>query len=424
MRSKEVLLRFLTQRGIRGDHVCALAIITPLLIPSLARADEPNKAVPKLQWDKPIRCIQRADGETVRAQCEEKDGKRTCLVAPNRMKTGGDLNRTAVCAYGIEPSTLLRGATLIEAIAEAPPGYERDKNGRAFQVAFDMLNRVYFGGGYAPTFVRRAPGLAAPPSGFPAGRGFVEIGFQASALSHKGRSRHDMRVLEGDIAFRDFEWNGLVFSYDYQHSHQRPAFWLSTFVGTPRVYGVPLPFGWGFRTLQVNHRMPSTEGALDVEFAEVHAAWNPWQSPDLASHLRLEVGSDVGRYWGSQAEVKEGFSGGRMYVGFTSAIKWRMFADPRGQHTITADLSYQRPTFFSESGRVSKNRLNGLLAYEAILIALNDQPISARVTAQGRMFEDPLSNARAVEGRLGVGLRFSLWAPAPSREPLPELEDP
>ena len=59
------------------------------------------------------------------------------------------------------------------------------------------------------------------------------------------------------MAFGDLELRGLLFSYDYQHVHKRPAFWLTTFIGPPQVYAITPGMGWGFRLLNVNDRPPA-----------------------------------------------------------------------------------------------------------------------------------------------------------------------
>ena len=63
-------------------------------------------------------------------------------------------------------------------------------------------------------------------------------------------------------------------------------------------------------------------------------------------------------------------------------------------------------------------------AYEGIFVAINDQPLSFRVAAEGASREDPFTGVRNVEVRAMMGLRFSFWAPPRVFEPLPQFEDP
>src|SRR5262249_44661796 len=143
----------------------------------------------------------------------------------------------------------------------------------------------------------------------------------------------------------DLQVSGLLFSYDYQHLHRRPSFWVSTFVGKPRVYPVPLPLGWGFRVLNVEDRPPAFRDTLDMEFAEAHLAWNPWQSRELYNHFRIEAGADFGKYWQNREAITRGAGTGRWYVGFSSAMKSRFALGNKGLHYLFADIAYLRPTF-------------------------------------------------------------------------------
>jgi hypothetical protein len=414
-------------------RLCSPWLLSPIISLSLAAAWlSPAKAedLPRLQWAEPVRCMRKTKGEdaVVRVQCHTQGGEVRCLVAPNQMTYGGELAQIDACA-SIEDSDAYQklkasGARMIPAVAEAPPGYARAENGRAFQVKFDMLNRIYVGASWVPTF-QRADGQIASPTNFPFGRGQAEGGFHISVLSPKGRSRHDMRILEGTATFSDLELRGLLFSYDYQHEHRRPAFWISTFFGKPKVYDVSPAVGWGFRLININDRPPAFRNTFDMEFAELHLSWNPWQSNDMYSHLRIEAGGDIGEYWQDRGQLARGLGTGRAYVGFSGAVRSRFSLGEGGLHYIFVDISYLRPTIFD--GKVFAepiNRLNASLAYEGILLAINDQPLSFRLAAMGSANDDPGTQARNVELRMTAGLRFSFWAPPRVFEPLPDLEEP
>jgi hypothetical protein len=384
--------------------------------------------LPHLSWDTPTYCIKGPAGDIVRVQCEGKGSARVCLVAPNHSADGSELRRANICdttlgdnAYAVLERS---GARLVPAIAEAPPGFARSAEGRAYQVTFDLEDRVYLGATWSPTYATRDAGAARDP-GFPFGRAKAEIGFDASVLSTHGRSRHDFQVLEGDVSFADFSVNGLLFAYDYQQEHRRPAFHVTTFFGPPRLYGVPIPLGWGFRLLQVEDRPPSLPGSLDAEMSEVHVSLNPVQSNDMYSRLRVEAGADVGKYWTDRTTITQGLGTGRLYFGFTSAARSRMTLGEGGLHYLFADVAYRRAAFVDGdlAGR-SANRLKASLAYEGIFLAINDQPLSFRLAAMGAARDDPATLAHKVEVGMNAGFRVSFWAPARVLEPLPDVEDP
>ncbi|EYF04955.1 Hypothetical protein CAP_3766 [Chondromyces apiculatus DSM 436] len=414
-----------------------LSVLAPLCVTALAalsttsaRAEEVDEQ-PQLQMSKPIRCMRGPEGRPVRVQCEPEGGGQRCLVAPaTNAYTGEMLEGLGMCTSEEGPEAYAAlaasGARLVPALADALPGYARSDTGRAFQVKFDLMNRLYIGASWVPTFQIRDRGTG--PTFGPFARGSAEAGIHLSILSPHARARHELRILEGSATFDDLELNGVVFSYDYQHRHRRPAFWLSTFIGPPAVFPVAARTGWGFRIFSVNDRPPAFRNALDMEFGELHLSWHPWQSRDMYSFLRLEAGGDFGHYWQNRAEASEGLDTGQWYAGPTAAVRSRFSLGEGGLHMITTEMTYRRPTAMNgvhgaPSG-AAINRLDALLAYEGVLLAINDQPLSVRLTAGGNTRNDLVEDLRSVELRLSAGLRMSFWAPPRVFEPMPELEDP
>jgi hypothetical protein len=82
------------------------------------------------------------------------------LIAPaNELDSNGEetdrpLLRTSYC----DPSEVSvdarvqEGYRFVPAIAEAPPGWYRDEQGRVMQFNFDLHRRIYLGGAWAPLF--------------------------------------------------------------------------------------------------------------------------------------------------------------------------------------------------------------------------------------------------------------------------------
>lgn len=400
------------------------SIVATLAFVSSARAaDEP--ATPVMSYDRPVMCFSLADGKTMRVQCSlDAKGKEVCLVARNEMEgTGDPIERVSTCEHRPpeEYKALSKRAKMVPAIAEAPPGYARSALGRAFQVKFDLLNRFYIGVGWTPT-LQSSRGFEVP-AGFPFARANAEIGIVLSVLSPRNRSRHDIRILDGNAMFADFEVSGTLFSYDYQHEHRRPAFWVSTFFGEPEVHPVLPRIGWGFRVLSVLDRQPSYRDALDMEFGEFHIAYNPWQSNDMYSNVRVELGADVGAHWADRHAVSG--KSGNYFLGPTFAAKSRVSLGKGGLHYLFTDLQVRRSTVVSgEYTGATVNRLSGSIAYEGVLIAINDQPVSLRLATEGRTQNDFVRDVRAVELRFLAGLRMSFGAPPRTFEPMPEFEDP
>jgi hypothetical protein len=336
-----------------------------------------------------------------------------------------ELDHVKECVYNDDPAAYQRlvgsGAQMVGAVAEAPPGYARSESGRAYQVKFDLLNRIFIGVSWLPTL----EGSTAGVPDLSLGRAQAEAGLHISYLRPHGRSRHDIKILDGSAAFGDLELRGLLFSYDYQQVHRRPAFWLTTFVGPPRVHPISPGIGWGFRILNINDRPPGFRNTFDMEVGEAHISWNPWQTEDMFSHLRIEAGADFGKFWEDRGQIASGLGTGSWYGGFSSAVKARFSLGEGGLHYIFLDVTYLRPTFLSGSlAGEGIHRVKASMAYEAIFVAINDQPLSLRLAAIGSSREDYRTRAQGIEGTFTAGLRFSFWAPARTFEPLPEFEDP
>jgi hypothetical protein len=408
------------RRSIPGALACLLTSFYSLR----ASAESP----PELRWDAPVHCMRDEHMNFVRVQCDGEGDARRCLVAPNEMRGGGELTRTRECTRVEDQAEYLKlvaGAKVVPAVAESEPGYARSERGRAYQVKFDLLNRLYVGASWIPTFQKADPRLGtttSSPFGF--SRGQAEMGLHVSVLSPHGRSRHDLRILESTATFSDLQLNSQLFAYDYQQLHRRPALYLTSFFGKPRLHEITSPLGWGFRVLNIADRPPALRSVLDVEGAEAHASWDPWQSNDMYSHVRVELGADTGAYWADRSAITKGLSTGVGYVGFSSAVRTRLSLGEGGLHYLFMDVTYQRPTLLAGPHKgVALNKVNAQVAYEAILFAINDQPFSIRLAATGGERDDPGTGAHAVEFGFSAGLRFSFWAPARVFEPLPELED-
>lgn len=410
--------RWLTWRWAGSAHaLVSLGIVT--CASRGAKADTPT-----LDWDKPVSCLMNDKGEPVRVQCEWTPAGRRCLVAPNVLPSGEPLEGVQPCTdqgFGYA-SVATKGVTIVPANPEVQPGYVRSAAGRPYQVQFDLLNRFYFGLGWAPTFHRDRVGVDAVA---PFSRAQAEMGMHVSLLSPSGRSRYDLRLFEGSVMLTDFEVQGTLFALDYQHLHRRPSFWVTSFFGEPRIHPISSPLGGGFRLLTLRDRPASNRSVVDTEIGEVHMAWNPWQSSDLYSHLRIEGGAALGKFWPQRDEVTKNLGGGAWYAGPTAAVRLRASLGQGGLHYVFADVEYMRPRHL-DGPRAGTwfNRFGTTLAYEGVLLAIDDQPISLRVGASGVVRDDLIDGNATYELKLTTGLRFSLWAPPRKFEPLKELEDP
>jgi hypothetical protein len=144
----------------------------------------------------------------------------------------------------------------------------------------------------------------------------------------------------------------------------------------------------------------------------------------MYSNLRIELGGDVGSFWPDRKLVADKATG-NYYIGPTVALRSRLSLGKGGLHYLFTDLSWRKPTVVAgDLVGAAVNRFTGSVAYEGVLIAINDQPISARIATEGRTQGDYQRDVRAVELRFLAGLRMSFGAPPRVFEPMPAFEDP
>jgi hypothetical protein len=363
----------------------------------------------RLDWDKPVACMLLKPSKTVpsgeyRVQCDLT--AHTCLAAPNRVLVDGvegeeTLSRVNDSCTSYLDADVIHALEkgewpLIEAIAEAPPGWYRDERGRVMQVNFDLGRRVFFGGAWAPYY--RPDG-----TGFVPGRARVEFGGSATTNARDDHQQHRFHFLEATLWLgsnpRDLRFEASVLRYDTSSRHERAPLWLTTFVGQPKRFDIPLNFGWGGEA----GRFEALGGRTFVTFIELDVTLDLWLSADLDSYLRVRLGPAL------EYDVE----GKGAYLRPTVAVEGDFTLDRDGFHHLTASAVGEKLVFEpADPGRgVSPNRLRVKAGYEVILFALNDYPVT--FTLDGRaVWRDDVPALKGWEFSGNAGLRFSLWAPA------------
>ncbi|MBN2495217.1 MAG: hypothetical protein JXR96_11535 [Deltaproteobacteria bacterium] len=377
-------------------------------IPS-AMAEDAGTEPPHLDWDQPVWCVKLGD-KTLRVQCDQ--ATRRCLVAPDTQAGGQPLRRLQECTWGRQADfdqARDLGWTMVDAVAEAPPGWYRDEKGRVFQVTFDLLKRFYLGAGWQPGFA-----LAHEEADLARVR--FDLGFEASWLSAGDRDRHAIRGLEGFVVIDDLEAQALLFAYDLSHASARPVLRLTTFFGQPRRHDLFMDIGWGMRLLDLHVHPHRAEGIIGLEFGELHAAWDIWQSADLYDHLRLEAGLAAEGMWDVDSDEA------RYFLTPQSRLEARFCLDRKGFHHLRGDIRWAMPIRLDRAFGQTRSRAGFRAGYELIFAAVNDQPLTFVVEA-GLDYRDDLARIEADpwEVQIITGLRLSFWAPARLDEDLPAL---
>ena len=286
---------------------------------------------------------------------------------------------------------------------DVPWGFYRDRQGRVMQVSFDFGRRLWLGVGYAP---HRTPTGATEVS--PAA---FDFGVTFDALSPDGRTRRRTTVLDGQVRLHSFGLDVTGFRWDLSHRYQHPLLRITTFVKEPERHDLYLNVGLYTEALHFEVAPRGIEGEQSLTLANVQATLDLWQSEDLRSYVRLRVGPGVEMRlgpWGEETRyvgiLPQAMLEGNLILGHRAmqrfnfrlrgdllrSATWRAQTLP-GDWTATADL-----------------------AYEAILIAINDQPVSLRFAASAYLRDDtreivaglPAARVWGWTGTAGVRMAF------------------
>jgi len=367
---------------------------------------------PHLDWFKDTWCITDRRGQEFRVQDERlSTGEVRLLVAPNEEASGKPLERVSVCkrsndwVAAVGPA--VARAPRVSAIAEAPPGWYRDEQGRVFQTSFDLMRRFYLGAGWQPSW--------QPNEGeTQLDRAYVELGLDASWLHQDTRIRHTIRAVQGHVTFDDLRVDGTLFSYEMVHASTTPMLRITTFFGQPKRYDTKMDMGFGTRIVRVQHRPHGADEVADVQMGEAHAAWYPWHSSDLFDYLRITLGAAGGGLVPTSNKASEFY-----YLGPEAGIDSYFNLDREGFHYLDVGAHGSLPVVVDGPGTGElRVRAGGEAGYEVIFLAINDQPLSLRVRAGLDWRDDLPDGTPKLEGNVFTGVRFSFWAPARDRTPL------
>jgi hypothetical protein len=255
---------------------------------------------------------------------------------------------------------------------------------------------VFFGGAWAPYY--RPDG-----TGFVASRARVEFGGEATVNGNDEHQQHRFHFLEATLWLgrdsRDLRLEASVIRYDTSSHHDRAPLWLTTFVGTPRRFDLPLNLGWAAEA----GRFEVLGGRTFITIAELDATLDLWTSEDLDSYLRVRLGPAL------EYDVE----GKGAYFRPAVALEGHFVLDPNGFHHLVASGAGEKLIFEpADPGRgVSPNRLRFKAGYEVILFALNDYPVTFSLDGRAT-WRDDVPSLKGWEFSGNAGLRFSLWAPA------------
>ena len=382
------------QRGLLA------AIVTgALAIPAFA-----DELAPMMDPSQPVKCARDTSGFVWRLQCNEHT--RVCLYAPdseldsegNRTKP---LERARECAIGGEPFDRTKleaaGYTMKPGRADAPYGWMRDERGRVFQVDFDLHRRLYFGLAYTPMKVVDNP-LESTRTSF-------DFGLFVVDWMNDDDTRHRLRLVQGQVHMQPFSSEVTLAHYDVSHRYTDPLLRITTFFGTPQRHDLHLDLGLWTEAGGLELRRTTLGDSQLWRHATAMITLDLWQSADLASFLRLRTG---GMLEGQHDDI----NGYRSGLTEASALDLDTTLDKSGYHNLRMEFSHEVPRYFTPyvPGKFVQ-RMRARVEYEAIVLAVNDQPITLELACGGEKRNDIPGIPDQWAFVVDAGLRFSLWAP-------------
>lgn len=378
-------------------------------VPAAGYAD--SDRTPIMDHSRPVDCMRDKTGEVWRIQCDHAD--KVCLYAPNAEldSTGGrakPLERARDCDTegAVDRDKLTgEGYTFLPGRVDAPWGWMRDERGRVFQVNFDLKRRLYFGVGYTPQKILDNINDPFEHKRSSADFGLLVLEFLTDEYG-KTPTRHRIRLLEGDIKVEPFSSKITVAHYDLSHRFIDPLLRITTFVGPPRRHDLTLDLGLWTEVggLEI-HPTPAGHSTL-WKHAAAQVTLDLWQSAKMDSFARIRTG------FGLEGQHTDG-TGYRSAITETSAFELDWVVDPAGFHNLRLELVHELPRYFVPLINNQKlgQRMRARLQYEAIVLAINDQPLTFKLAAGGERRDDIFGIPDRWALVMDAGLRFSLWAP-------------
>jgi hypothetical protein len=373
-------------------------------LPAIASADDGQ--LPMMDASRAVSCAKDKEGKVWRLQCD--DAAKICLYAPDEeLDAEGErikpLERARDCAFD-PPFDRLKleasGYKMRAGRVDAPWGWARDARGRVFQVNFDLKRRLYFGAAYSPRKILENP--------FQSTRTSVDYGLLVLDFTTSGKSpmRHRLRLVEGEVHLEPFTAELVVAHYDVSRRFFDPLLRITTFVGEPRRHDLHLNLGMWTEVGGLEIHKTALGHSQLWKHANAQVTLDLWQSADLSSFARVRTGLALE---GQHTDV----TGYRSALTAGSAFEVDWVLDREGFHNLRLELAHELPRYFIPLERTGKlaQRMRALLQYEAIVLAINDQPLTLKLAAGGEKRDDIPGISDQWAFVMDAGLRFSLWAP-------------
>jgi len=239
----------------------------------------------------------------------------------------------------------------------------------------------------------------------------VDFGIQTEFPGGDEDTRlHRFTFLDTELYLGEPGLDVTLLRYDFNVERRVPLFRVTTFFGKPRRFDLGLNLGTWIEAL---HQESIERGDIELSlltWGAVHGTLDLWHSRDLVSYVRFRVGPSIER--------------DRTH-GLTTLVPAAVFEgditlDTDGFHHLLFSVEAEKVLLADRvDGRpLRPERIKAKVGYELILLAINDQPVSAVVDGRAGWRNDIPNVATEWEWSANAGLRVSLWAPARRSAPL------
>jgi hypothetical protein len=150
------------------------------------------------------------------------------------------------------------------------------------------------------------------------------------------------------------------------------------------------------------------------KFGVAQLTLDVWQSSRLDSFARIRTGMGVERVYVDDNKPGE-VNRSALTPGSAFELEWHI--DRAGFHNLSIEVSHELPRYFVPRPEIgqSARRFRARIEYEAIVLAINDQPVTLAFGVGADRRNDLPNVPDKWAFVADTGIRFSLWAPPKKR---------
>ncbi len=287
--------------------------------------------------------------------------------------------------------------------AETPPraGWTEDQQGRSFRVGFDPGSRLLLGGGYSPS----ADGVEDP---------VVDAGYLEVGVAYRHKMAFDQGLIIWKLYHRALfgrvelgrDGGPQLRATAYQGRLVRWAQDGRLVLPSSPPASIPFPINVGVETTvgQVDYRELDQGVSSEIGALRSEIVFDLWRQRRMGSYAQLGVGP---RYdlWLLDGPPTDGLEVHHLVAPFTAGSFTFHHEAGDGHHVFDAHLAAAHRL---QVGHGWSPLATATIHYEAVLLAINDMPVSSYLEAAYRFTDEPVWGHEAHDLRGGVGLRLGL----------------